>query len=120
MKTIPIPNPADTETRGTRIRLLSYNIQVGMASTRPHHYITESWKHVLPHAQIYDNLTRIAHAVSGFDIVALQEVDAGSLRSSFINQIEYLAKKGGFPFWHEQTNRSLGKIARHSNGLLSH
>jgi len=119
-QTIPIPDLADTETRGTRIRLLSYNIQVGMASTRPHHYITESWKHVLPHAQIYDNLSRIAHAISGFDIVALQEVDAGSLRSSFINQIEYLAKKGGFPFWHEQTNRSLGKIARHSNGLLSH
>jgi endonuclease/exonuclease/phosphatase family metal-dependent hydrolase len=120
MKTIPIPDPFDAGAHGTRVRLLSYNIQVGMASTRPHHYITESWKHVLPHAKSHDNLTRIAHAISGFDIVALQEVDAGSLRSSFVNQIEYLAKKGGFPFWHEQTNRKLGKIARHSNGLLSH
>jgi endonuclease/exonuclease/phosphatase family metal-dependent hydrolase len=91
MKTIPIPDPFDAGERGTRIRLLSYNIQVGMASTRPHHYLTESWKHVLPHAKSYDNLTRIAHAISGFDIVALQEVDAGSLRTSFINQIEYLA-----------------------------
>jgi len=120
MQTIPIPDPDDKSVSGTRIRLLSYNIQVGMASTRPHHYLTESWKHLLPHAQIYDNLTRIAHAISGFDIVALQEVDAGSLRSSFINQTEYLAKKGGFPFWHEQTNRTIGKFARHSNGLLSH
>ncbi len=120
MKTIPIPDPFDTGQHGTRIRLLSYNIQVGMASTRPHHYLTESWKHVLPHAKSYDNLTRIAHAISGFDIVALQEVDAGSLRTNFINQIEYLAKKGGFPFWYEQTNRRIGKFARHSNGLLSH
>lgn len=119
IQTVPIPDPLDPDLHGTRIRLLSYNIQVGMASTRPHHYLTKSWKHVLPHAQIYDNLTRIAHAISDFDIVALQEVDAGSLRSSFINQTEYLAKKGGFPFWYEQTNRSFGKIARHSNGLLS-
>jgi endonuclease/exonuclease/phosphatase family metal-dependent hydrolase len=120
MRTVPVPDPKETGIKNTRIRLLSYNIQVGIASTRYHHYFTESWKHVLPHAQIYQNLERIAHAISGFDIVALQEVDAGSLRTSFINQTEFLAKKGGFPFWYEQTNRRFGKIARHSNGLLSH
>jgi endonuclease/exonuclease/phosphatase family metal-dependent hydrolase len=120
MRTVPVPNPEDPGINNTRIRLLSYNIQVGIASTRYRHYLTESWKHVLPHAQIYQNLERIAHAISAFDIVALQEVDAGSLRTGFINQTEYLAKKGGFPFWYEQTNRRFGKIARHSNGLLSH
>lgn len=120
MTTVPLPDPLDTTPHGTRIRLLSYNIQVGIASTRYRDYITESWKHLLPHAQIYENLNRIAHAISDYDIVALQEVDAGSLRSSFINQTEYLAKRGGFPFWYEQTNRRIGKIARHSNGLLSH
>lgn len=119
-QTVPIPDPHDVDGGNRRIRLLSYNIQVGMASTRFHHYFTESWKHVLPHAQLYENLERIAHAISGFDIVALQEVDAGSLRTGFINQTEFLAKRGGFPFWYEQTNRRLGKIARHSNGLLSH
>jgi endonuclease/exonuclease/phosphatase family metal-dependent hydrolase len=120
MQTVPIPDPFEPSPDGTRVRLLSYNIQVGMAATSYRHYLTSSWKHVLPHAQIYDNLTRIAHAISDFDIVALQEVDAGSLRTSFINLTEYLAKKGGFPFWYEQTNRRFGKIARHSNGLLSH
>ena len=119
-QTIPIPDPYETVPRGSRLRLLSYNVQIGMASTRFRHYLTDSWKHVLPHAKIYDNLTNIAHAISGFDIVALQEVDAGSLRSSFINQTEFLAQKGGFPHWYEQTNRRIGKIARHSNGLLSH
>jgi endonuclease/exonuclease/phosphatase family metal-dependent hydrolase len=119
LQTVPIPGPRETTTHGQRIRLLSYNIQVGIASTRFRHYLTESWKHVLPHAQIYDNLTHIARAIVDFDIVALQEADAGSLRSSFINQTEFLARKAGFPFWHHQTNRRIGKLAHHSNGLLS-
>jgi len=104
---------------GKRIRLLSYNIQVGIGSVSYRHYVTTAWKHVLPHAQIYENLHKIAHAISGFDIVALQEVDAGSLRSSFINQAEFLASHAGFPFWYHQTNRKIANIARHSNGVLS-
>ncbi len=120
-QTVPIPDPFDLDEApyGRHVRLLSYNIQVGIASTRFRDYLTESWKHVLPHSRLYDNLSRIARAISDFDIVALQEVDAGSLRSGFVNQTEFLAKKAGFPFWHHHTNRRLGKIARHSNGLLS-
>ncbi len=102
------------------VRLLTYNIQVGIASTRYRHYLTQSWKHVLPHAQLYENLDRIAHVVANYDIVALQEADAGSLRSSFINQTQYLAEKAGFPHWCHQVNRNLGRLAQHSNGLLSH
>lgn len=119
MHSIPIPDPLEDTVSGTRLRLLSYNIQVGIGSKRYRDYVTESWKHVLPHAQLYTNMDHIARAISDFDIVALQEVDAGSLRSSFINQTEYLATHAGFPFWHHQTNRNLGKIAAHSNGLLS-
>ncbi len=119
MQTVPVPDPFETDAGGRRLRLLSYNIQVGIGAKRFRDYVTNSWKHVLPHAQIYDNLKHIAGAISGFDIVALQEVDAGSLRTSFINQTEYLAARAGFPFWHHQTNRKLGKIAAHSNGLLS-
>lgn len=102
-----------------RVRLLSYNIQVGIASVAPSHYLTGFWKHLLPHAQLYENLDRIADAINSFDIVALQEVDAGSLRSSFINQIEFLASKGGFPYWYHQTNREIGILTKHSNGVLS-
>jgi endonuclease/exonuclease/phosphatase family metal-dependent hydrolase len=119
MKFVPVPDPFAPAADGNRLRLLSYNIQVGIGATRFRDYLTESWKHVLPHARLHDNLTRIAHAISSFDIVALQEVDAGSLRTGFINQTEFLAKRAGFPFWHHQTNRSIGKIAAHSNGLLS-
>lgn len=101
------------------IKLLSFNIQVGMASTRMRHYVTQCWKHLLPHSQSFNNLDRIAGLISEFDLVALQEVDGGSMRSFFINQVEYLAKKADFPHWHKQTNRNLGKFAQHSNGLLS-
>jgi endonuclease/exonuclease/phosphatase family metal-dependent hydrolase len=120
IQTVPIPDPFEAEAPGTRLRLLSYNIQVGIGSKRYRDYLTESWKHVLPHSKMAENLAQIAHAISDFDIVALQEVDAGSMRTGFVNLTEFLAKKGGFPFWYEQTNRRFGKIARHSNGLLSH
>jgi endonuclease/exonuclease/phosphatase family metal-dependent hydrolase len=113
------PSPFLPTLSQRRLRLLSYNIQVGIASSTYVHYLTQSWKHVLPHAERFDNLDRIADVVNTFDIVGLQEVDAGSLRSGFVNQTQYLAEKGRFPFWYDQTNRKLGKIAQHSNGLLS-
>lgn len=112
-------NESSAVAAGRRLRVLSYNIQVGITTQRPHHYLTHSWKHVLPHTQRLSNLERIARLVSDFDIVALQEVDAGSLRSNYINQTEYLALQGDFPFWYHQVNRNLGHFAQHSNGLLS-
>jgi len=102
-----------------RLRLLSYNIQVGINTSHYRQYLTHSWKHVLPHHQRLQNLNQIAQIVHDFDIVALQEVDSGSFRSNFINQIEYLAIRGHFPFWYNQINRNLGRLAQHSNGLLS-
>ena len=103
----------------SRLHLLSYNIQGGMASRSYRHYLTHSWKHVLPDPQRLDNLDRIAQLVRESDLVGLQEVDAGSLRSGFINQTEYLARRAHFPHWYDQTNRNLGMLAQHSLGLLS-
>ena len=102
-----------------RLKLLSYNIQAGIATNGYRHYLTHSWKHVLPCPKRLDNLARIASLISGFDIVGVQEVDGGSLRSGFINQTEYLAIEGRFPYWYDQTNRNLGKFAQHSTGVLS-
>lgn len=110
---------AATADGGHRLRLLSYNIQTGIVSERYRHYVLHSWKHVLPYTNRWTNLDRIAHSLTAFDVVGLQEVDSGSLRTGFINQAKYLADRGRFPFWHHQTNRRLGKLAQHSNGLLS-
>ncbi|HEC28420.1 MAG TPA: EEP domain-containing protein [Gammaproteobacteria bacterium] len=104
---------------GRRLRLLSYNIQTGTTTNHYRQFFTQSWRQVLPHSQRIENLASIAQMAGDYDIVGLQEVDAGSLRTGFINQTEYIATRAHFPFWFHQTNRKLGKIAQHSNGLLS-
>ncbi|MFV2061102.1 MAG: endonuclease/exonuclease/phosphatase family protein [Gammaproteobacteria bacterium] len=101
------------------IRVMSYNVQVGINSARLHHYFTHSWKHVIPHSQRIVNMNHIANIIQQYDIVGLQEVDAGSLRSNFINLTEYLAERSKFPFWFHQVNRNLGRFAQHSNGMVS-
>jgi len=101
------------------LSLLSYNIQGGIETRGFHHYFIKSWQHVLPHRHKHENLERVAGIISDYDIVALQETDAGSLRSSFTNLTEDLARKGHFPYWYNQVNRNIGKLAQHSNGLLS-
>ncbi len=103
----------------SRLRVLSYNVQVGIGTSNYRDYITGSWKHVLPHPERWDNLDRIAERVRDFDLVALQELDGGSLRTGFVDQGRYLAQQGDFPRWHQQTNRRVGLLTNHCNGLLS-
>lgn len=102
-----------------QLRLLTFNIQTGITSERYRDYLTGSWQHLLPSSQRMGNLDQIARQLHRFDIVGLQEIDAGSLRSGFVNQAEYLAMRAGFPYWRLQLNRNLGKLAQHSNALLS-
>ena len=102
-----------------RLRLLSFNIQVGNSTQGYRHYLTRSWQHVLPHKGRAGNLERIGDLLGDFDLVAQQEADGGSHRSGYINQVKYLAQQGEFPYWYQQLNRNLGRLAQHSNGLLS-
>ena len=101
------------------IRLLSYNIQAGTSTARYHHYVTHSWRQVLPHSQRVENLDAISDFVAPFDMVGLQEADSGSLRSGFINQSKYLATHAGMEFWCHQSNRKVGTVAYAGNGFLS-
>lgn len=102
-----------------RLRLLSFNIQVGISTERYRHYLTRGWQHLLPHTGRAGNLQKIGDLLGDFDLVALQEADGGSLRSGYVNQVEYLAQLGAFPYWYQQLNRNLGRFAQHSNGVLS-
>jgi endonuclease/exonuclease/phosphatase family metal-dependent hydrolase len=106
--------PADN-----RLRLLSFNIQVGISTQRYRHYLTRGWQHLLPHTGRADNLQKIGGLLADFDLVALQEADGGSLRSGYVNQVEHLAQLGAFPYWYQQLNRNLGRLGQHSNGVLS-
>ncbi len=109
----------DTDQASDSLRLLSFNIQVGIRTDAYRQYFTKGWKHVLPHGARRRNLAEIARLISSYDLVGLQEIDGGSLRSGFINQVEYLAEEAGFPYWYTQLNRDLGPIAQHGNGLLT-
>ncbi|MBV1907270.1 MAG: endonuclease/exonuclease/phosphatase family protein [Pseudomonadales bacterium] len=112
--------PARLEPRKNSVlRFLSFNIQVGITTCAYRQYLTRGWKHLLPHEERHENLKKIAKIVSDYDLVALQEVDAGSLRSGYVNQVAYLADKAIFPYWYAQLNRDLGRFAQHGNGLLS-
>ncbi|HZP67543.1 MAG TPA: endonuclease/exonuclease/phosphatase family protein [Rudaea sp.] len=101
------------------LRLLSCNILAGGSVSRYRDYVTQSWKHVLPTRSKQGNLDSFARLLANFDLVGLQEADAGSLRSGFLNQTQYLAEAAGFPYWSHQPNRKVAQFAASSNGLLT-
>lgn len=103
---------------GARLHLLSCNILAGGSVRRYRDYVTHSWKHVLPTGK-RANLDHLARVIEEFDLVGLQEADAGSLRSGFLNQTQYLAEAAAFPYWSHQPNRRVARLAASSNGLLA-
>jgi endonuclease/exonuclease/phosphatase family metal-dependent hydrolase len=110
------PNSTDT---GRRLRLLTFNIQSGTPANSYREYLTSSWRQVLPSAVRVENLEAIAGLVMDYDMVGLQEVDSGSLRSGFINQSRYIATHAALPYWFHQSNRKVGTMAYSGNGFLS-
>jgi endonuclease/exonuclease/phosphatase family metal-dependent hydrolase len=113
------PDEPTTTRTGRHLRLLSCNILAGGSVRRYRHYVTESWKQVLPTRSKRGNLDNLAGLFADFDIVGLQESDAGSLRSGFLNQTQYLAEAAQFPYWSHQPNRKIAQFAASSNGLLT-
>ena len=101
------------------VKLMSFNIQAGIGSQKFGDYITGSWKHLVAHPRSVETIEQIAEVLSHFDVVGLQEVDGGSLRSRNMNQLVHLASMADFPFWHQQLNRNLGRLGQFSNGFLS-
>jgi len=110
--------PAKKEN-STAVRLLSYNVQVGINTKKSMDYFTSSWKHFMPHTRRIENMKRLARFIRDYDIVGLQELDGGSFRSGFVNQAEYLAMAAGFDCWYDKINRNMGPVAKHSMGVLS-
>lgn len=111
--------PATTDVKSRALRLLTFNLQVGIQTSAYHHYLTRSWQHLLPHPHRRGRLDAISAVLKDFDLVGLQEADGGSFRSGQLNQVEYLARQAGFEHHFQQLNRDLGRVAQHSNGLLS-
>ena len=106
-------------TETSEFSVTSFNIQVGIGSHRARHMFLHGWKYVMPHGQSLRNLERIAAVLEGTDIAGLNEVDAGSFRSQYVNQAGFLADRAHFPYWAQQRTRDFGDFAQHSNGILS-
>lgn len=101
------------------LRVMSCNILAGARVQRYHEYLTRSWGAVLPGKYKLGNLDHLARAIANFDVVGLQEADAGSIRSGFLNQTRYLAETAGLPYWSHQPNRKLSSVSHTANGLIS-
>jgi len=104
---------------GTTLRIATYNIQAGIGSGRLSHVVTHSLRYLMPHSQSHSNLERIADAVAPFDIVAIQEADAGSYRSRYIHQMDYIARHADFPYAHALITREVRDLACMTQGVLS-
>lgn len=102
-----------------RLRLLTFNVQAGLDTRHAGHYFTGAWRHVLPFPGRRYNLDRIGETIGGYDFVALQEVDSGSLRTSALNQVEHLADRAGYPYWGFTMTRDFRPLACHGLGYLS-
>jgi endonuclease/exonuclease/phosphatase family metal-dependent hydrolase len=119
---VTVANSDDTEearSHGARLRLFCFNIHAGNAQGKFREYLTRGWRHILPDTGKHKNLSELAKLLGKVDIAALQEVDGGSLRSGFMNQASYLAELAAFPYWWQQRNRRIGRIAESSNCLFS-
>ncbi len=108
------PQPANQH-----LRLLSCNILAGASVRSYRDYVTHSLNAMLPGRRKIDNLDRLAALLPQFDVIGLQEADAGSLRSGFLNQTRYLAEASGMPYWSYQSNRPVAKLSHTANGLIS-
>ena len=110
---------APNDRQNQQLRLLSFNIQSGVPGNSYRDYLRNSWRQVLPSAVRIENLHAIGGLVRDFDLVALQEADAGSLRSGYLNQTRYLADQARLPYWVHQANRKVGAMAHSGNGFLA-
>ncbi len=100
------------------LKIMTYNTHAGISASRASESWKNIWQHVLPSQDKIHNLAAISDLISAFDVVGLQESDAGSIRSGYMNHTKHLAWLGGFKYWTDQINRDL-IFARHSMGFLS-
>ena len=100
-------------------KIATCNMQSGVTTDRYLHYVTRSWHSFAPHKRQRLAMREGGRAFSGFEMVALQEIDGGSWRSNNVNQLSKLAELAGFKYHEFLINRNLGRFAKHGLGILS-
>lgn len=112
-------DPGDANDPAHRLRLMTYNMQVGIRTRHVGDYLTQSWRHLLPPVTRTRHLEPMARMLQGQDLVAIQEGDAGSFRTRSVNLLHFLAERADYPYWHLHRHRNFAPVARHAMGLLS-
>jgi len=81
---------------GERVRIAVCNLQNGVGTIRGYwHYLVTAWKYRLPHDCRYIEQAGDFLRDETLDAAALCEVDAGSRRTRWIDQVELLAQRSG-------------------------
>lgn len=101
------------------MRILSYNIQAGIACNSYLSYLSRLHLQVFPSPEKERVLREIANYISDFDVVCLQEIDLGGYRNQFQNQVYQLLADSPFEHYSFQINRVVGKLSKHGNLILS-
>lgn len=101
------------------MRFLTYNIQAAIGAKDYWDYGINAHKQVMHTKAKTLELIRIARLIKNYDIVCLQEVDLGGLRSGFNSQAKQLQEYSKHPYMLSQINRRVGKLSLHGNMILS-
>ena len=81
--------------------------------------ITTGWRHVLLYNKRQETLHAMSRLIRDYDIVALKKLTAEAYARPLLIKSLLLAQYADFPVWYQQCTRNMGRLAQHSNGLLS-
>lgn len=101
------------------MKILSFNVCYCIGMNRP----SRCWRYFFPNRTIINQVADFVRLIQP-DVVAFTEIDSGSMRSSFCNQIRIFEENAGFftHFYHSKYGRFLRKlpILRHQcNAVLT-
>ncbi len=101
------------------MKFLTYNIQAAIGTKHYLDYGIKAHKQLVHTREKWYGLLQIARLIRQYDVVCLQEVDLGGLRSDFNNQAAQLQSLSKHPYMISQTNRTVGYLSIHGNAILS-
>ncbi|MFV0431938.1 MAG: endonuclease/exonuclease/phosphatase family protein [Alphaproteobacteria bacterium] len=101
------------------MHFLTYNMQAAIGAEHYLGYVTKLHKQVIHTKEKSLGLLKIARMIRKYDIVCLQEVDLGGLRSGYKSQADILQEYTKHPFMLSQINRRVGRFSIHGNMILS-
>lgn len=115
----PADPPASLALEFKLMKLLTWNIQAGIGTSRFRDYLLRAHLQLVHSPAKTENLRNIAREIAPYDVVCLQEVDLGGRRAGYCSQVDYIAELSGHGHIAVQENRRVPGVSRHGNAILS-